>query len=581
MTIQFGKLTNKLKIDKSQLAEVANNSASSKSASIFSNDNLLGQIADDLTTKLNTNAQNIVNSFVSQDVEKPAEKEITFGSDNETITEDYLDEAISDEYVEELVQSALKEAENDIPTDEVTANPDNYLRKSQAINHVDGQDSFVEYAALNGINLKNVTNTQLTQAYNDYTDKINTKNKFEDIYKLMSDNLPQMLQNTINGTDVTFEQLYNGSQADGAFNMDANYNNAYSNNARAAIDSMRAFANTPECPDTVKAKIDKIVKTYENQADVSVGLASDATVNINREIDEKVAQQGTGDCYLLATLNSLSKTPQGQEIIKNAITNNNDGSYTVNFAGVGRAYTFNTEELRAADSATVSSLGGIVGSGMGRYSEGDDDAMLIELALEQFREQVYKGEIQPQADWPSYVTTTVSEESYNAGKSALTSGNMSQVMYLLTGQKTGYVSGNEKVHSTLDEIKNDGNSPYAMYASVYADNGYAESADGAYYKDADGYYKKVDGKTPAGVQRYNFIGGGSNNTCITLNGVGADKDEKIDLTTNSTGGHALTVTAVTDDTITIINPWDSEKEVTVNRSEFEGYIKGLQYLKLS
>ena len=344
---------------------------------------------------------------------------------------------------------------------------------------------------------------------------------------------------------------------------------------------MRAFANTPECPDTVKAKIDKIVKTYENQADVSVGLASDATVNINREIDEKVAQQGTGDCYLLATLNSLSKTPQGQEIIKNAITNNNDGSYTVNFAGVGRAYTFNTEELRAADSATVTSLGGIVGSGMGRYSEGDDDAMLIELALEQFREQVYKGEIQPQADWPSYVTTTVSEESYNAGKSALTSGNMSQVMYLLTGQKTGYVSGNEKVHGTLDEIKNDGNSPYAMYASVYADNGYAESADGAYYKDASGYYKKVDGSTPAGVQRYNFIGGGSNNTCITLNGVGADKDEKIDLTTNSTGGHALTVTAVTDDTITIINPWDSEKEVTVNRSEFEGYIKGLQYLKLS
>lgn len=106
-------------------------------------------------------------------------------------------------------------------------------------------------------------------------------------------------------------------------------------------------------------------------------------------------------------------------------------------------------------------------------------------------------------------------------------------------------------------------------------------ADGAYYKDASGYYKKVDGKTPAGVQRYNFIGGGSNNTCITLNGAGADKDEKIDLTTNLTGGHALTVTAVTDDTITIINPWDSEKEVTVNRSDFEGYIKGLQYLKLS
>jgi len=579
MSIQFGKLTNKLNIDKSQLLDVTKNAASSKAASIFGNKVSSEQLADTLSTDFNQDKQSIINSYVAEDSAQSVTRDIKQG-DTGIINEDYLDTAISDDFVEGIVKEAIEEAENGLE-DVSSDNNNGYVRKSQAINHVNGQDSFVEYAALNGLDLKNITNTQLTQAYNDYTDKLKTKNEFEDIYDLMSSSLPQMLQNKIDGTDVTFEQLYNGSQADGAFNMDSKYNDAYSKNATAAIDSMRAFANTPECPDDIKAKIDKIVKTYDSKKDYNVGLASDESVNINREIDERVAQQGTGDCYLLATLNSLSKTPQGKEIIKNAITNNNDGSYTVNFAGVGKAYTFNTEELRAADSATVSSTGGIVGSGLGRYSEGDDDAMLIELALEQFREQVYKGEIKPQSNWPSYVVTTVSDEAYNSGKSALTSGNMSQVMYLLTGDQAGYVSGSDKVHSTLDQIKNDGNSPYVMYASVYADNGYAESADGAYYKDASGYYKKVDGNTPAGAQRYNFVGAGENDRCITFKGVGDDKDEKIDLTSNSVGGHALTITAVSDDTITIINPWDSEKEVTVNRADFEGYIKGLQYLKLS
>ncbi len=42
-------------------------------------------------------------------------------------------------------------------------------------------------------------------------------------------------------------------------------------------------------------------------------------VNINRQFDERVQQQGTGDCYLLATLKSLSESPQGQEIIKNIV----------------------------------------------------------------------------------------------------------------------------------------------------------------------------------------------------------------------------------------------------------------------
>lgn len=303
-------------------------------------------------------------------------------------------------------------------------------------------------------------------------------------------------------------------------------------------------------------------------------------VNINRQFDERVQQQGTGDCYLLATLKSLSESPQGQEIIKNTIQDNNDGTYTVKFPGIERSYTFNSDQIEAADSATIGSKDGtIAGSGMGRYSEGDDDIMLIELAYEQFREEAYHGQIQGKPEWPAYVLQSTSEANYNAGKSALTSGNMSQVMFLLTGEHAEYASG-DKVHSELDKMNNTSDA-FVAYASVYAENGYTSDPNGGYYKDSSGYYKKVDANTPAGVERFTFTGAGTNDRCITLGGVGGSEGQTIDLTTNTVGGHALTVTAVTDDTVTIINPWDSDKRVTVNRSELEGYITGVQYMKLS
>lgn len=149
-------------------------------------------------------------------------------------------------------------------------------------------------------------------------------------------------------------------------------------------------------------------------------------VRINGQFDERVQQQGTGDCYLLATLKSLSELSQGQEIIRNTITTNSDGSFTVSFPGIERSYTFTAEDIDAADSATIGSTdGSIVGSGMGRYSEGDDDVLLIEMAYEKFRDEAYHGQIPSKPEWPAYVLQSTSEANYNAGKSTLTSGNMS------------------------------------------------------------------------------------------------------------------------------------------------------------
>lgn len=365
---------------------------------------------------------------------------------------------------------------------------------------------------------------------------------------------------------------------------DKNYENLINSYANSnEVTQKEITQNTNSIGTITENELDSVISE-----DVVMNLVLDALdeengvedVNINGKFDERVQQQGTGDCYLLATLKSLSETSQGQEIIRNTITENSDGTYTVNFPGIERSYTFSKEDIDKADSTTIGSTdGSIVGSGMGRYSEGDDDVLLIEMAYEKFRDEAYHGEIPSKPEWPAYVLQSTSEANYNAGKSTLTSGNMSQVMFLLTGQHAEYASG-DKVHSEIDKMNNT-NEPFVAYASVYADNGYTSDPNGAYYKDSSGYYKKVDGNTPAGVERYTFTGAGTNDRCITFNGVGDDSDKKIDLTTNSVGGHAITISAVTDDTITIVNPWDSDKKVTVNRADFEGYITGVQYMKLS
>lgn len=59
-------------------------------------------------------------------------------------------------------------------------------------------------------------------------------------------------------------------------------------------------------------------------------LPLDVTASINPagEIQGKV-----GDCYFLSTLDSMANSPQGQQMIRNMIKTNSDGSYTVTFPG--------------------------------------------------------------------------------------------------------------------------------------------------------------------------------------------------------------------------------------------------------
>ena len=301
---------------------------------------------------------------------------------------------------------------------------------------------------------------------------------------------------------------------------------------------------------------------------------SESTLNINSELDEDFSQCGTGDCYFLATLNSIKQFRDGNTILRNSIVHNEkDHTYTVNFKGIDMSYTFTADQIREAEQKrynVMSDDGSVVKNDASWYSEGDDDVLLLEMAFEQFRLECYEGKHKDKS-WPKEVKFAGTYSGDKENESPLKNGSFSQVIYVLTGKTE---MGSYDIHNTLDELqKSQDDCSLAIVATLSANNGYTKDDSGDYYiKKDDKSYHKVTTETPSDAERYSFTGAGSNKGGIILNGVGESEGQKISISSNGTGNHLLSITNISDDTVTIINPWDSSKEVTVNREDLEGYM---------
>ncbi|MBQ2645006.1 hypothetical protein IJG14_05490 [bacterium] len=200
------------------------------------------------------------------------------------------------------------------------------------------------------------------------------------------------------------------------------------------------------------------------------------------------------------------------------------------------------------------------------------------MAFEQFRKECADGKYKD-TSWPDFVKYTGSYDATNDDSSPIASGYLNQVMYAFAGKTTNTV--NKNFDNTLDELqeKMKNNNNMIINAYISGDRGYTANDKGNYYKNDKGQYIEITSTTvvPKGAKRYTFNGIGSNKGNIVLNGVGTNSGDTITITSNSSGGHALSITAITDDTVTIINPWDSDKEITVSRKDFESYMYSLTY----
>lgn len=150
-----------------------------------------------------------------------------------------------------------------------------------------------------------------------------------------------------------------------------------------------------------------------------------------------------GDCWLLAQMNSMSKTAWGKEALKNAITSNKDGSFTVHFEGIKKDINVSSDEFKKAQKNSY-------------FSSGDADVLLLEVAVEKHFE----------------------DENINDGsiKGNDLAGEDS-LQFLLTGAK-GLQTTNEKYYEGILKLMGKNPEDNAGIAATYIYYDKTQGADG-------------------------------------------------------------------------------------------------------
>ena len=245
---------------------------------------------------------------------------------------------------------------------------------------------------------------------------------------------------------------------------------------------------------TVPAALQKETIEKLNQQDIFVileeiiesgELKEEYYLGVDGNIDD-FGQGQKGDCWLLGALISMSATEFGRQALKEAIVQNEDGSVTVTFKGLGLSRTVTAESLVEAQSAG--------------YSSGDNDVLAVELAVEQLINE-----------------NKISGDFVDGGSSE-------KAVYYLTGLSYTDIYDPNLNNDTFKEIADDFNNGNTIITlDAHKDWGTP--------KETYQYYTMttVDGK------EFSFV-----------------------------RGHAYGVIAMTDDTITIVNPWYSDKKYTIS-----------------
>lgn len=305
-------------------------------------------------------------------------------------------------------------------------------------------------------------------------------------------------------------------------------------------------------------------ETYEKDGKIKSKISSkiDGTFDNSRQAKE-------GDCYLMATINAIRETSGGQELLKDLvkISTNDKGEkvYTVTLPGAIAAgeglktdnridpnkmyitgeYTFTESEMQE-----ILKQAGI------KYSIGDGDVILLEAAFEKYRREAERTMKENGMDTSKI--TYLGQAGLQTGSNTnniLAGGRSEDASFMLTGRQS----------------------------QMYYDRDIQYGVN--YMAMASGKLEVVP-KPDTGLiatKAVSEIEGKVTNSQKELNNMldklmNDSKDGTIDyvatvgfMTINppeKPGGHALTVKSVTSDTVTMINPWYPDKEVTMSREDF-------------
>ena len=279
---------------------------------------------------------------------------------------------------------------------------------------------------------------------------------------------------------------------------------------------------------------------------------------------DKFAQGKRGDCYLLASIEAIKTTKDGQEILKKNVQENPDGSYTITLPGavVARNHYI---EIGEEDKCAITGRYTITKAAIEKakeqsgkaYAFGDINVILFELAMEAFRAEVMETNMALGQKSEKYIAGQV---GYVNPNDPLSGGQMYDAIFILTGQKSDIYDGGRNKKETCKlytpgEYGYVGEKPKMLSKGNVGKSSDLVEVNQVYNKDSD--LQKLLDKYAGKEDQY----------CITVGFVVAKNGP--DGTTKAGGGHALTVTKITEQYVEVVNPWNTARKERIPRGDFE------------
>lgn len=297
-------------------------------------------------------------------------------------------------------------------------------------------------------------------------------------------------------------------------------------------------------------------------------------------------QIGKGDCYLLASINALSQTEEGQKLLQQnvKVSTNDKGEkvYTISFPGAANAREAlisgkgnasigqlpeDKVHIQGSYTITEAELNDAAKRAGKDYSAGDKDVLLLEVAYDKYRKDVAQTIKDNHID-PQKTKYVAGLGISNVSGDTLSGGNAAEATYILTGKKslvyenksnipTCYVDSNMQMHILEDE---NGNRVKAGVMAVEnTQNANIDSILDKLRKDS------ADGKIDDFAASVSFIVSSQEVNGSTIKG----------------GGHALTIRKVTENEVILSNPWDPDTDIVMSITDLKKAAKNVYCMQLN
>ena len=248
-------------------------------------------------------------------------------------------------------------------------------------------------------------------------------------------------------------------------------------------------------------------------------------------------KQKRADCWILSAINAINYTEVGKELIKNSLQYDNDGA-KVKFKGYDKPIYVPDFEIKAEKEGAFP------------CASGDKDMARFEIAVEKMVSKLKTEELIINDEDYNKITPA---DLNNQGIQLKYDGGYSEfVFYLLSGKIPEKYTEKEDIEKALNEFQANNCKNYALGFAIETFD------DKENVKGLSSHSSTAD----TGETKY---------TIKDNNG----KKQPLG------APHAYAIKEVTDDTVTVINPWNSKKKIVLSKEQFMGLCDSINVLDLS